>query len=94
MTDASDSVLRLASIALRRFTRDPETPVASSLNLLRCAVRLHALETSPADAALAAGEIVGELAIEARQQKKLRATTDIAASLCDSRSVATPSEAL
>jgi len=62
-------ILRLASIALRRYTRDPDTRQSSSLNLLRYAIRLHAAETSPADAALAAGEAVGELAREARRDR-------------------------
>lgn len=66
--EATDAVLRLASIALRRFTRDPQTRATSSLNLLRYAIRLHALETSAGAAALAAGEAIGELAVEARRR--------------------------
>ena len=62
-------ILRLASIALRRYTRDPDTRQSSSLNLLRYAIQLAAAETSAADAALVAGEAVGELAREARRDR-------------------------
>ena len=65
-----DGIIRLATIALHRFTRDPETRAASSLHLLRYAVRLHASVTSPGDAALAAGEVVGELAVEERRRAR------------------------
>lgn len=67
MTAREDTTLRMASIALRRFTRDPATRATSSLNLLRYAIRLHAAETTAAAAALAAGEVVGELAQEERR---------------------------
>ena len=56
-----DGLFRLLHVHSRRFAAEPETRAASSLGLLQAAIALHAAETSPGEAAVAAAEAVAAL---------------------------------
>lgn len=63
----TDAPVRLLTSALRRYTRDPSTRKVSALHMLRNAARILASETSPGDAALAAAEVLSEIAQQDRR---------------------------
>lgn len=63
-------LLRLINVAIHKFSREPESRDVSSAMLLRLAVRLHAEQTSPGEAALVSAEMLGELVQSARLQQR------------------------
>lgn len=70
------SFLRLASVALRRYTRDPDQRPAAARLLASAAICLLAEETSPGEAALSASETLAQLA--QRQRRDFLAVSEAA----------------
>lgn len=68
-----DGLVRLVSVAFRRYVRAPEERATASRLLLTAAINLHAAETSSGQAALAAAEDLAHLAqAERREQNAAR----------------------
>lgn len=61
---------RMLSIAVRKFAGRPEDRRASTFNMLRAAIALHALYASPGDAALAAAEALEPFARAERGRRR------------------------
>lgn len=64
------AVVRLAMIAIRKFTREPESRKPSSRHLMAAAIHLFAEETSPEEAALACAEALADLAVMRRAARR------------------------
>lgn len=66
--EARESLPRLLSSMMRRYSRDPESRPVSARHLASYALRLLAAETSPGEAALAASETLAALVQEERRR--------------------------
>lgn len=65
-----DGLVRLASVAFRKYAGGKADRASAARLLMTSAIRLYAAETTPGDAALGAGEVIGELSVSQRRSDK------------------------
>ena len=61
-------LLRMLSVAVRRYSRDPETRAASARHMLAASINLYAAHTSAGEAALTASEVLSDMAVAERKR--------------------------
>lgn len=70
----ADGLFRLASVAMRRYSREPDSRAQAARMIVAAAICLLAEETSPGEAALATSETLAELA--QRKRRSARAASE------------------
>lgn len=66
--EGSEGLFRLLMVAVRRYSRDADARQAAARLILSSAIHLYAAETNAGECALAAGEVVGEIAVAERRK--------------------------